>query len=62
MQHLLFHDFFVVDRIADIDITFERGRPHGGVKIDDIWDVLFGVKIGIDALHESRLSRTCQIP
>ena len=52
----MFHYFFVVHAVPDIDIGVERNGADGGVKVHDVGDVFLGVEVGVDALHEGGLA------
>ena len=55
---ILLHHFFIINRVADVNIAIKRDIEDGGVKIDNIWRRVLGVEIGIDALHKSCFART----
>ena len=57
-QIILLHHFFIVNRVADVNIAIKRDIADGGVEVDNIWRRALGVEMGIDALHESCFART----
>ena len=58
---VLLHYFFVVDRVADVDVAGKRNFPDGGVEVDYVGDVAFGVEVRVDPLHECGFARACEI-
>lgn len=56
---ILLHDFLVVDRVSDVYVALEGDSQDGRVEVDDIRWLFPLVKIGVYALHESCLARTC---
>ena len=60
---VLFHYFFVVYRVADVDVAFEGHGADCGIEVDDVGrgggggvPLVVGVQVGVEALHEGRFA------
>jgi hypothetical protein len=49
---ILFHDFFVVYRVADVDVGFVGEVKDCWVEVEDIGRVSLGMEVDVETLHE----------
>lgn len=44
-QVVLLHDLLIVDRVADVNVAFERDVEHSGIQVDHVWGILLAVQV-----------------
>ena len=52
----MFHDFFVIYGIADVDVAVEGNGAYGGVEVDHVGGLALGMEVRVYSLHEGGLS------
>ena len=55
---VLFHDFFVVYRVPDIDVAVKGDITDGGIEVDYVGGRALGVEMRVDSLHKGCFART----
>ena len=57
-MNILFHNFFVLYGVTDIDVRFVGEGQDGGVKVEDVGWFACCVQVHVETLHEGCFART----
>jgi hypothetical protein len=57
-QVISLHDFFIVDRVANVDVRCERHIQDRRVEVHYIWGFFLPMEMCIYSLHESGFAGT----